>query len=69
MDAAKKIVDFKNKVVADIGVAGLGTSTFDLARFAKLIIGIEPEDAMADLARKNASMYGFRNIEFKKAAR
>ena len=67
MDAAKKIVDFKNKVVADIG-SGSGTSTFDLARFAKLIIGIEPEDAMADLARKNASMYGFRNIEFKKGS-
>jgi len=60
-----KMFDLKDKIVADIG-SGSGKSTFGLAKYAKHIIGIEPEDAMRNLAIKNAKKNKIKNIEFKK---
>ncbi len=60
-----KMFDFKRKVIADIG-SGSGLSTFDLAKYAKKVIGIEPENAMRNLAIKNAKKKKINNVEFKK---
>lgn len=60
-----KMFDFKGKVIADIG-SGSGLSTFDLAKYAKKVIGIEPENAMRNLAVKNAKKKNIKNVEFRK---
>ena len=65
IDIIPKMFDFKNKIVADIG-SGSGKSTFAIAKYAKSVIGIEPEDAMRKLAIKNAKKYNLKNVEFKK---
>ncbi|MBW2969674.1 class I SAM-dependent methyltransferase [Candidatus Woesearchaeota archaeon] len=60
-----KMFDFKGKVIADIG-SGSGLSAFDLAKYAKKVIGIEPEDAMRNLAIKNVKKKKIKSVEFKK---
>ncbi len=65
IDAVREIVSLKGKIVADIG-SGSGKSTFELARRAELVIGIEPEDAMADIAIKNTQELNLLNVAFKK---
>lgn len=57
--------DFRNKVVADIG-SGSGLSSFELARVAKKVIGVELEDAMRELAQRERMNRGIQNIEFVK---
>src|SRR3989344_2064358 len=61
----KKMFDFKDKVIADIG-SGSGKSTFPLAKAAKFVIGIEPEYSMRRLAVKYARSVKIKNVEFKK---
>lgn len=51
------------KTVADVG-AGSGLSTFDLARFAARVIGIEPEAAMRELALQAAREQNLSNVTF-----
>jgi len=65
IDIARKVFSFKNKTIADIG-SGSGQSTFELAKFAKLVVGIEPEDSMRKLAIKNARDRKLPNVRFKK---
>jgi len=65
IDVARKLFGFRNITVADIG-SGSGKSTFELARYTRLVIGIEPEDAMRKLAIKNARDRKLRNVIFKK---
>ncbi len=65
IDVARKMFTLKDKVVADIG-SGSGQSTFQLARYAGKVIGIEPEDAMGEIAIREARKLDIRNIEFKK---
>jgi len=48
-----EIIDLRGKCVADIG-AGTGRSTLALARYARQVIGVEPEAAMLSVARDNA---------------
>jgi ubiquinone/menaquinone biosynthesis C-methylase UbiE len=55
--------DFRGKVVADIG-SGSGSSSFEIARLAKKVIGVEVEDAMRELAERECMRRGLRNIEF-----
>ena len=55
--------DFSRKQVVDIG-SGTGKSSFDLAPHAKLVIGIEPEKGMRDLAIKKAEEMGVTNVRF-----
>jgi ubiquinone/menaquinone biosynthesis C-methylase UbiE len=65
IDVAGKIYSFKGKTVADIG-SGTGKSTFEIAKWAKLVIGIEPEDAMRKIAINRAKALGINNVIFKK---
>jgi ubiquinone/menaquinone biosynthesis C-methylase UbiE len=57
--------DFRDKVVADIG-SGSGASSFEFARLAKKVIGVEIEDAMSELAEREAMRRGLSNLEFVK---
>jgi ubiquinone/menaquinone biosynthesis C-methylase UbiE len=65
IEVAKKLFSFGNKIVVDIG-SGSGISTFEIARYARLVIGIEPEDAMRKLAIENAKAKKLENVIFKK---
>lgn len=58
------IFDLSGKTVVDIG-SGTGASSFNFARFAERVIGIEPEQSMREIAEKNALEYGVSNVEFK----
>jgi len=55
--------DLSGKEIVDIG-SGSGLSTFPLAKYAKGVIGIEPEKAMRELAGKKALELGISNIKF-----
>lgn len=56
-------IDVAGKHVVDVG-SGTGKSTFTLAKFAKHVIGVEPEEAMRRLACEQAKKLGLSNIEF-----
>lgn len=58
-------IDWSKKTVVDVG-SGSGLSTFDLAPHAKLVIGVEPDDAMRKLAVKNARKRNIKNVRFVK---
>jgi len=62
-----KKFNFKNKLIVDIG-SGSGKSTFGLALYAKYVIGVEPEDAMRELAIEIQKSKKIENIEFKKGS-
>lgn len=51
------------KVVVDVG-SGTGISTFKLAKYADLVIGIEIEKAMISVALENAKAHGVKNVRF-----
>ncbi|NLX37508.1 MAG: methyltransferase domain-containing protein [Chloroflexi bacterium] len=51
------------QVVVDVG-SGTGLSTFALARWAALVIGIEPEAAMRAVAEREARALGLSNVRF-----
>ncbi len=61
----RKIVNLKNKTVVDIG-SGTGLSTFEVAKHAKFVYGIEPEKAMKVKAVKNAKKMNVKNVKFLK---
>ncbi len=67
IDVVRQLVDLKGKTVADIG-SGSGKSTFELAKYAGQVIGVEPEDAMTAIAVKNARELGLTNVTFKKGS-
>lgn len=52
-DKVPEIIDFRGKVIADVG-AGTGKSSLALARTARQVIGIEYEPAMLRQARQRA---------------
>jgi len=57
--------DFQGKVVADIG-SGSGLPSFEFARTARKVIGVELEDAMRELSERERSLRGLNNVEFVK---
>ena len=63
IDVLNKLFDFQGKVVTDIG-SGSGLSTFEIAKNAEHVIGVEPEDAMRKLAINNAKKRGIINVKF-----
>jgi ubiquinone/menaquinone biosynthesis C-methylase UbiE len=67
IDVVNKFFDLKRKAVADIG-SGSGLSTFSLAKHAKYVIGIEPQNTMRKLAIENMKKKMMKNVEFKKGA-
>jgi len=60
-----KMFNLKDKVILDVG-SGTGLSTFDLAKYAKFVIGIEPEKAMRRIALTNAKRRKIKNVRFLK---
>ena len=60
-----EMFSLREKKVADVG-SGTGLSTFNLAKYAQHVIGIEPEDSMRNLAVKNAKKRHIENVEFRK---
>ena len=60
-----KEMGVEDKVIVDVA-SGTGTSTFALARRAKKVIGIEPEQAMMKIAKQKKKELGIKNIIFKK---
>jgi ubiquinone/menaquinone biosynthesis C-methylase UbiE len=58
-------IDWTGKTVVDVG-SGSGLSSFDLARHANFVIGVEPDDAMRELAVKNARKRNIQNVRFVK---
>ncbi|NOY56822.1 MAG: class I SAM-dependent methyltransferase [Actinobacteria bacterium] len=55
--------DLRNKVLADVG-SGTGCSTFELARHARFVVGLEPWKPMRDVAIGKVRSYGLRNVAF-----
>jgi len=63
LQALHKRVDFHGRVVADIG-SGSGLSTFEFAKMAKRVIGVEVEAAMRELAERERRLRKLDNVEF-----
>lgn len=63
LQALKKRVDFHDKVIADVG-SGSGLSSFEFAKMAKKVIGVEVEDAMRELAERERTLRKLDNVEF-----
>jgi len=63
VEVLNQMFNLKDRVVLDIG-SGTGKSTFELARYARLVIGIEPEDAMLGIAMKRLEGRHDANVEF-----
>ncbi len=57
--------DLRRKVIVDVG-SGSGLSTFQLARWAAQVIGIEPEEAMMAVARREAAALRLTNVRFER---
>ena len=55
--------DFNGRTIVDIG-SGSGRSSIELARYAKQVIGFEPEEAMRQGAYKNTRELGLQNIVY-----
>lgn len=60
-----KMLHVKDKIVVDVA-SGTGRSTFPLARSARKVIGIEPEEAMLKIARQTMKQNGIKNVVFRK---
>jgi len=60
-----KMLHVKDKIVVDVA-SGTGRSTFALARYAKKVIGVEPEAAMIKIAKENLKKNEFTNVVFRK---
>ena len=55
---------FRGKDVLDIGT-GDGRLAFAVARYARRVVGIDPDEAAVRLARQRADRIGARNVEFR----
>ena len=51
------------EAVIDIA-CGTGAQVFELAKTASSVVGVDYSDSMLDFAKKQASKYHFKNIEF-----
>ncbi len=61
--AVARMIDLRDKIVVDVG-AGTGRSTFELAKWARLVVGIEPCSPPRRFAVDKARSLGVRNVEF-----
>jgi ubiquinone/menaquinone biosynthesis C-methylase UbiE len=56
-----RMFELNDKVVLDVG-SGTGLLTLNLAEYAKFVFGVEPEEAMRNLALEKAK--GIKNVRF-----
>ena len=63
IDELHKKFNLQDKTIADIG-SGSGRSTLELARYAKQVLGIEPEKSMRLLAEEMTAQQGLANIRY-----
>jgi len=63
LDVMLKRFSLEGKTVLDVA-AGTGVSTFGLAAHADLVIGVEPQDAMMELAIAKGRQQGVTNVRF-----
>ncbi|MDQ3928334.1 MAG: class I SAM-dependent methyltransferase [Chloroflexota bacterium] len=58
-----KRFDLSNKIIVDVA-SGTGLSTFELARHARFVVGVEPWATMRDFAVKKARLLRVQNVAF-----
>jgi ubiquinone/menaquinone biosynthesis C-methylase UbiE len=63
VDVINQRFPLAGKVVADVA-SGTGISTLKLAKYAGLVIGIEPEEAMRSVALQTLRERGVKNVRF-----
>ena len=63
LDVIAGVVPLEGARVVDVG-SGSGKSTFELARWASEVIGVEPNRAMRAVAERNAADSGVTNVSF-----
>jgi len=63
IDVIRDMFGLDGKTIVDVG-SGSGISTFNLAKYASAIIGVEPEKSMRNLAEKKALELGISNVRF-----
>lgn len=63
IDIVREKFPLAGKIVADIG-SGSGISSFELARYAQEVIGVEPEAAMRTIAIRSSGEMGLSNVHF-----
>jgi ubiquinone/menaquinone biosynthesis C-methylase UbiE len=55
---------FRDRTVLDIGT-GNGRLAFDVARYARRVIAIDPSEGAIEIARRRADALGVRNVDFR----
>ena len=55
---------FRGREVLDIGT-GNGRLAFDVARYAKRVVGLDPSEGAIEVAQRRADALGVRNVEFR----
>ena len=65
--AVHELFEFAGKVLVDAG-SGTGKSTFELARYARFVVGLEPWDPMRQFAARKLRSLGLRNVAFVRGA-
>ncbi len=65
--AVHDLANFTDKVVIDVG-SGTGKSTFEIARHARFVYGLEPSEPMRTFAEKKLRELGLPNVAFIDAA-
>lgn len=63
VDVIRQCCPLDGKIVVDVG-SGTGQSTFQFARHAQSVVGVEPETAMREIAVHLAEEQRFDNVRF-----
>ena len=63
VDVLASRFNLKGKLVVD-NAAGTGKSAIALSKYAKEVIGVEPESSMRELAKQRVADFGIENVTF-----